>query len=123
MYTPTVRAMVQKYTWQQALHDKNLCSHCKNATWVTTLNSTFPNTGAMQDYLRFLTEGAAEQGEAEGYYRCYCRILHEYLGFSWFDKDEHPHIIDLCDSFEEYEPADQGKESEPRQRQLPRQTK
>ncbi len=58
----------------------------------------------MQDYLRFLMADAEGKGHAEGHYRCFCKVLHEYHDFGWFDEDETPHIIEDCDGFEEYAP-------------------
>lgn len=73
---------------------------------MTTLNGTYVGSGAMQDHLRFLRGDAVEKGDAQGFYRCYCRILHEYQEFAWFDAGESPHIVDRCDSFEEFEAAE-----------------
>ena len=69
-----------------------------------TLHSTFPNSGTTQEYLRFLMAGAEEKGDAEHYYRCFCKVLHEYQGFAWHDEDEVPHVVESCDGFAEYEP-------------------
>jgi len=69
----------------------------------------------MQDYLKFLMEGAEAKGDAEHYYRCRCRALGEYMDFAWFDEDERPHTIEDCDGFEEYEPEDKpGRPERPR---------
>lgn len=94
---------MKEYQGTQPLHNQNLCSKCKNSVWLTTKNSSFPNSGSMQDYLKFLMANAEDVGHARSRYRCYCKILHEYQDFAWFDDGYEPHIITFCDDFIEYE--------------------
>ena len=72
----------------------------------------------MQDYLKFLMDNAEKTQKAEGFFRCYCKILHEYHGFNWFDDNETPHIIDGCDAFTKYtEQLPENEESLHQQKQ------
>lgn len=121
MYTKTVQSMIKSKITTETPHILNKCSQCNNAVWMTTKDATYKNSGSMSDYLKFLTSNAEERNDATGYYRCYCRILHEYHDFSWYDKNEIPHIIDMCDAFEEYT-CDVEEENGlvPKQRMTPR---
>lgn len=73
----------------------------------------------MQDYLKFLMNNAEETQKADGYFRCYCKILHEYHDFWWFDENETPHIIDGCDAFTEYTEKVEEKEGASHQSKKP----
>lgn len=94
-------------------HIINKCSQCKNSVWMTTKDATYKNSGTMSDYLKFLTSNAEERNDATVYYRCYCRVLHEYHDFSWYDKNETPHIINCCDAFVEYSEEEDETENQP----------
>lgn len=68
----------------------------------------------MRAFLRSLDPQADPGKQADGYFRCYCKVLHEYHNFNWFDGEECPHVFDSCDDFVEYEPKDDDKLGRPR---------
>lgn len=112
MYTKTVQAMINKDMALEAHHKINLCSQCNNAVWSTTKYSTFYNSKPINDFLKFLTSDAVKKSNASSIYRCFCKILHEYQDFTWYDRCEKLHIINNCDEFIEYSDSiDDGNSS------------
>lgn len=66
----------------------------------------------MNDYLKFLMGNAESNNDVYSKYRCYCKILHEYHDFLWYDEHQSPHIIEDCDAFVEYKGSNDSSESD-----------